>query len=874
MTLAAGARLGPFEVLEPLGAGGMGEVYRARDTRLGRDVALKVLPEGFAREPDRRARFEREAQAVAKLAHPHICVVHDIGTEAGIDYIVMELLDGETLASRLERGRLSIDEALAIAVQIASALDAAHGRGVIHRDLKPANIMLTRSGVKIVDFGLAKLAEDRGAPALSVAETKGELTAEGTIVGTVQYMAPEQLERGVADGRTDIFALGAILHEMLTGEKAFPGSSSLSIISAILKDAPKPLRLLHPAAPPLLEWLIATCLQKNPDERWQTARDLTRELRWIAANPVTQPSRPDAVSPPSRRIATATVLVLIAAVAAVLGAVGARFMTDTSDESRQVLRAMVPLDRSRLIHELNPLTLSPDGAYLLYAAAEPSAATSHLFLYSFKTGATRALPETNGAISGFFAPDGERIAFFAGTQLFTMSLSGAPPKPLCEATLGVGGSWADDDTIYFAPSVSSGLWKVSAGGGPCEPVTTLASATEQSHRWPQALPGGRAVLYTLRKTGGQDVLKVLKLPEGSSAEVVPDGTSGRYVPSGHIVYARAGTLLSVPFDLAALKTTGPPVAHPEFPLRGFDGAQFDISAHGDLVYLKSDSERRRLVWVDRSGRISPAASRWEAYENPRISLDERYVAVYLGDRRQGATYDFSSGVLQELRAQTAFPIWTPTGRVAFFDSSASALSQQRAFQNERPETVVADVQALPGSITRDGRWLVYHGVDPQTRDINIWKVLLKPGAKPELLVGTKDRDIGPQLSANGDLLAYVRQADRTHVYVTRFPDGGDGIRVSVDGGSEPMWSRAGLELFYRWNNRLMSVKVHAAGTLEADPPTELFAFAGVFNEGIAGQTGYDVNREGNFLMVETTGSQEVHFARNFVAELKARLAGR
>jgi serine/threonine-protein kinase len=847
----------------------MGEVYHARDSRLKRDVAVKVLPDAFAADIDRRARFEREARAVASLAHPHICVVHDVGSQGGVDYIVMELLDGETLAHRLERGPLAVDQLLAHAIQIASALDAAHRHGMTHRDLKPANIMLTKSGVKLLDFGLAKIRDGRGSPVFSAAQTKSDLTAEGTILGTVQYMAPEQLEGGEADARTDIFAFGAILFEMVTGDKAFKGNSSISIMSAILKETPRSVSELRSSTPAPLARLIATCLEKNPDDRWQTARDLLRELRWIATGSSTT-SRTDA--PWSmRRAAIAAVLIAIGA--ALLGAAATRWMTSGAVESTVPIRALVPLEQIRLVGEASPLAISHDGSRLIYAGVRPDLAASQLFLHSFSTGETRPIPDTEGATYAFFAPDDERVAFFAGSKLWATSLRGAPPLPLCDAPLGVGGTWADDDTIFFAPSVSSGLWKVSARGGPCQTVTTPNGGPEFSHRLPHTLPGGHALIYTVRRGEGIDALNVLTLATGESHEIVAAGTSGRYVPSGHVVYARAGTLLATPFDLASLRPTGPAVALQELVNHGFEGAQFDVSDAGTLVYVKGhpESGRRRLVWVHPNGTMQPVPGQPGAYRVPRISPDGRYVAVTLGGNTSRSTiYDLSTGVLHELPPSAGYAIWTPKDNRVIFSLALNALVRMGAFRSEEPEVLLPAVRGVPGSMTPDGEWIVYHGVDQASGNIDIWKARLTGSPKPEPLVRTPDRDIGPQLSANGELLAYERDAATNHVYVTRFADGGESLRVSIDGGYEPVWSRTGSTLFYRWRNKMMSVTIQTRPSLRAEPPQEVFS--GTFETGSAGLAGYDVAADGRFLMIEAAAADEVHIAWNWVRGLKERLA--
>jgi Tol biopolymer transport system component len=547
-------------------------------------------------------------------------------------------------------------------------------------------------------------------------------------------------------------------------------------------------------------------------------------------------------------------------------------MTSGAIESTGPVRALVPLEQIRLVGDASPLALSHDGSRLIYAGVRPDAASSQLFLHSFSTGETRPIPDTEGATYAFFAPDDERVAFFAGSKLWATSLRGAPPMPLCEAPLGVGGTWADDDTIFFAPSVSSSLWKVSARGGPCQSVTTVDGGPEFSHRLPHMMPGGEALIYTVRRGEGGEALKVLTLATGESHEIIAAGTSGRYVRSGHVVYARAGTLLAMPFDLVSLESTGPAVALKELVNHGFEGAQFDVSDAGTLVYVKGHPESgRRLVWVHPNGTMQPVPGPARPYQVPRISPDGRYVAVNLGGNASRSTiYDLSTGVLHELPPSARYTIWTPKDSRVIFSLALNALVRMGAFRSEEPEVLLPAARSVPGSVTPDGEWIVYHGVDQASGNIDIWKARLTGASKPEPIVHTPDRDIGPRLSANGELLAYERNAATNHVYVTPFANGGQSLRVSVDGGYEPVWSRTGSTLFYRWRNKMMSVTIHTRPSLRAEPPREVFS--GTFETGSAGLAGYDVAADGRLLMIEGAAAEEVHIAWNWVSGLKERLA--
>ena len=500
MPLSPGTTLGPYQIDAPLGAGGMGEVYKATDTRLDRTVAIKVLPEHVADDPDLRQRFEREAKTISSLNHPHICTLYDVGQEDGIDFLVMEYLDGETLAQRLEKGAVPLDQALTIAIEIADALDKAHRQGILHRDLKPGNIMLTKSGAKLLDFGLAKLKPAEQTGGLSALPTQpANLTQQGAILGTFQYMAPESLEGQEADARTDIFALGAVIYEIVSGRKAFEGKSQASLISAIMKDAPQPMAEVNELTPTALDHIVTRCLAKDPDERWQAASDVALELRWIAEG--SQEAPRDSVVPP--RVVVPWHVALLAAVALALlsGAMAWNLRPGNQEVATQVTRLAVSLlspgvQFSQGISSGGTVALSADGTHLAFATS------GQLYLRPMDTLEATPIPETDGAASPFFSPDGQWIGFFQQGKLKRVSILGGVAEDLADAgQIRVGGSWASDDWVYFSPTNVSGLWRVPAFGGVEEQVTALDPDTgEVSHRGPQALPGGEAVLFTAWRT--------------------------------------------------------------------------------------------------------------------------------------------------------------------------------------------------------------------------------------------------------------------------------------------------------------------------------------------------------------------------------------
>jgi eukaryotic-like serine/threonine-protein kinase len=567
--MTPGSRLGPYEIGAMLGAGGMGEVYRARDTRLDRTVAIKVLPAAFSVDPGRRERFDREARSIAALTHPNICVLHDVGHQDGVDYLVMEHVTGESLSERLKKGPLPLAQVLQIGSQIADALDRAHRAGIVHRDLKPGNVLLTGSGTatqaKLLDFGLAKLTAPATAAVGSMVTQSppagGELTGDGAIVGTTRYMAPEQLEGGTVDGRTDIFALGAVLYEMTTGQKAFEGKSNVSVIAAILEHQPTPISKIQPLTPPAFEHLVTTCLAKSPDERWQTARDVAKQLQWIAST--LRPAASVAITARSRRAPVRAVLALVIVIAAVLGvwAVANRFR---SQPPRQVLRFEVSTPVISNPGVLTMLAASPDGRTIAFIAQEAGGAPPTLWLRNVDAVQARKVIGTEGALQPFWSPDSRHVAFTAQGRLMRVDTAGGPPQAI--ATLpsnlpGVGGgTWRDDGTIVFGGAIP--LMKVSASGGEPVPVTTVdTGAGEVGHAWPVFLPDGRHLLFLSLQSGGAPRhIKVVNIDNPKEmADVLAANSNPLYSESGHLLFHRDGTLMAQAFDVKTLSLTGDPV---------------------------------------------------------------------------------------------------------------------------------------------------------------------------------------------------------------------------------------------------------------------------------------------------------------------------
>jgi serine/threonine protein kinase/Tol biopolymer transport system component len=841
-----GHRLGPFEINELIGIGGMGEVYRARDTRLGRTVALKLLPPEAAADPERRARLEREARAVSALSHPHICALFDIGSEAGVDYLVLEYLEGETLAERLARRatdadagsplRLRFDEALEFGAQIADALSAAHDHRIVHRDLKPGNVMLTSGGVKLLDFGLAKTRPLAGI-AIAAAQGVAPVTVPGVVLGTVNYMAPEQLLGKETDARADLFAFGALIYEMLTGRRAFEGSTPASVIASILERNPPPASEWQPLAPPALDRLVRGCLAKDPDQRWDSARLAAQELRRIAADagqrgassPVAGPARR---GPSVGRAARWWVLAPAALTVLSLFLVARAWQPPSLDASpKRVQRLDLDLGRGfdAQVRGATAL-LSPDGSRIAFSGRGGDGA-SDLFIRRVDQAQAVAL-HTGASADPVFSPDGQWIGFLQGGRLKKVNVGGGSVVELCSAPTTRGMSWGDDGYIVVALGPSAGLSRVPAAGGTPVPLTTLdASRREVTHRWPQVLPGSQVVLFTAHTfTGRYDdaSIEAVEVKSGERKTLYRGGYFGRYLPSGHLVFARRNTLFAAPMDLARLELTGPavPVLDSIVGEPDLGHLEFTCSTAGDALALTGQRQAPKAVpaWRDQAGGSTPLPMPAGEYADPRASPDGQRVALTVqeGPTRQVVVYERGRENPFRLvsEALDLTPVWAPDGRHLVFGSDVDRgihnLYWRRAdgAGGVHRLTRSQNIQ-YAASLTRDGRLLAYVEIDPLTGS-DIWVLPLDlsdphrpvPGT-PRPILRTPASEDAPAFSPDGRWLAYASSGTgQTDVYVQAFEDGRDRWQVSREGGLAPVWSRDGRQIFFQApDRRLMVVDV-------------------------------------------------------------------
>jgi len=910
VTLPSGARLGPYEIVAPIGAGGMGEVYKARDTRLDRTVAIKILPEAFAADPLFRERFDREARAISQLSHPHICTLYDVGetpspqpsalSPDSVRFIVMEYLEGETLADRLKKGALPFDEALAVATQIAGALDTAHRHGIVHRDMKPGNVMLTKTGAarqgspqaKLLDFGLAKASGPAlgGAGLSMLPTTPPNLTAQGTILGTFQYMAPEQLEGKEADGRTDVFAFGAVLYEMLTGKKAFAGASHASLISSIMSSTPPPVSTLQTVAPAELDHLIARCLAKDPEDRWQSARDVMLQLAWIADRrtlpAAAAATRQGSQGSRERAAWTLAALALVALIGAAATIVAGRRAPATAAEPVQFV--VLPPEKASFSVDANAQAVSPDGRQIAFVASGADG-TTQLWIRRLDALSVRALAGTESALLPFWSPDSRSLGFFAGGKLKRIDVGGGPSQTLADASFPLGGSWNRENVIVFGGALGSPLFQVPAGGGAVTPATTLDPTTRLVvHNSPSFLPDGRHFFFVVGTGPAASSLYVGSLDSKDAKLVLRNDSAAVYSLSGHMLFLRESTLMAQPFDLASLSTRGEAIVVAESVGRFFSNITFTVSDTGTLVYRSAGAAQTRLLWVNRAGQIQVEGAPAGIYEQMSLSPDGTRAAFARAGQATD-THVWLTDLDRRITSRFTFqppmnnvPIWSPDGkRIVFATSRDGGLDlYQRASDASGPEALLLRLKAqpflIPSDVSADGRFLTYYRTDPKTQ-LDIWTLPMgSPGAgaadarTPVPFLHADYNESEGQFSPDGRWMAYVSdESGAPQVYVQSFPTLGGQRQVSAAGGTQPRWRRDGKELFYLAPDRkLMAVTVRTGATFDADAPRALFQTALDLNE--VRQT-YDVAPDGQRFLLNTRvdeGAPPITVVLNWLALLK------
>jgi Tol biopolymer transport system component/predicted Ser/Thr protein kinase len=834
MALQAGARLGPHEIIEAIGAGGMGEVYRARDTRLNRTVAIKVLPEHLAGDSELKQRLEREARAVSSLNHPNVCALYDLGHDDGVDYLVMEFIDGETLAQRLTRGPLPTDEALRIAIQVTDALDKAHRSGIVHRDLKPGNIMLTREGAKLLDFGLAKSDVATNSDGdLTVSPTVSRpLTTAGTVLGTYQYMAPEQLEGGTVDARTDIFALGAVIYEMASGRRAFDGGSQATLIGAILHEQPEPVSSIQPMTPPALDRVIQTCLAKEPDDRFQTAHDVKLQLQWIQEGGSVAGLPAPVAARRRNRERFAWAAFGVAAVAAALLTIG---FLNRAPEPARTMRFHIAAPPE--LPFVGSPRISPDGTTIAFRATDEAGETG-IWLRPLDSLEPMRLAGTEGTqeFRPIWSPDSRYIAFFSGGKLKKIPVGGGPAQTVCDAPTGADGSWGTSGEILFDGTDGDPIRRVAASGG--VPKDTVAPSSENSLEflaWPEFLPDGRRFLFVVDRSDGERTIAMGSLDDDQVKFIGPTESRAQFVAPGHILYVWEDTLVMQPFDPDEGTLTGEPkpIAD-QVGATGTGLAHFSASTNGILVYRTEGVGARQLVWRDRGGRELETQGAPAEYASFSLSPDGDRVLVEVRDEstsnRDIWIHELERGVTSRFTfapGDDANSVWSPDGtRVAFMSDRGGTpdLFVKDSTGAGEPEPLLSDERSIMAcDWSRDGRYLAYMKLEPED-GWDIWATPVDGSGDPFPVVQSPFFDARPSFSPDGRWIAYQSdESGRSEIYVRPFPGPGGKWQVSPNGGEEPHWSGNGREIFYLdAAQNIVAVPVEIGTGFRAGVPDVLF----------------------------------------------------
>jgi serine/threonine protein kinase len=896
-----GAPLNHYEIKSQLGAGGMGEVYRARDTRLDREVAIKLLPPSLASDSDRLQRFAQEARATSALNHPNILTIYDIGTHEENPFIVAELLNGSELRELLNDGPLTARKALDYAQQVAQGLAAAHEKGIVHRDLKPENLFVTHDGrVKILDFGLAKLRPQRNAVLSSEIETQKQITDPGTVMGTVGYMSPEQVRGHEVDHRSDIFSFGSILYEMLSGQRAFRRETMAETMTAILKEEPPELIESNAKINPQLDKIVRRCLEKQPGRRFQTASDLGFAIEALcgstSASELQSTSSSALPSPPARLLSRERLSWGIGGLAVGALVFGIVFWLLTSrsttraTSSRAVSRMTINLPDGEplALAKFGPLgigrtsmALSPDGSKLVFAVDHNG--KSQLYLRALDQFDARPISGTEGAYSPFFSPDGQSLGFFSGNKLKKLSLQGGEPVTLCEARIPHGATWGPEGTIVFADSEGVNVSRVPLSGGKPEILSRGKDRNDRAF-YPEFLPGGKAVLFSIKGFHNPDygVIALLLLATGERRVLLEGGTNPHYAPSGHIVFARSGAILAVPFDLSRLEVTGSPVTLIEgVRIEEWGAAQFALSTDGTLVY--ASGERAwigNLTWVDHQGNSKALPAPAQAYGPLTLSPDGQRVALtVVGATSDVYVYDLTRNAFNRLTTEgwNYRPVWTPDGKRIIYQrgtgpNQSQIVSQLADGSGSEEVLSTSEVAQWPSTLSSDGKVLAFQQNDPET-GMDLYILPLDGDRQPYSWLKTKFNEWGSAISRDGKWIAYTSdESGQYEIYVRAFSGSGGKRQISVAGGEEVTWSPDGRTLFYREGQRWMSVAVQTQPDFSAETPKFMFEGSYLNVPGVS----YDVAPDGQrFMMLEESVKQppttRLNVVLNWFEELKQRV---